>query len=287
MHYRPYTAARDLRNESTHLIGVIVGNVSNVFSSLLFDGIYHALQPEGYSVILFNANNNPVEEQNGIEKLLSHHVDGLIIQPSQPDFSAYQSIIDSKTPLIMVDRETKNQPKSVNQVVTNNLTASKTACLELARLGYTHLILLCDIQDISAQTSRIKGFKQAAEQKKMQITVINFNARTDEWLYAQISRSLVQGEKSALVSLMGPLLFNALTFSRQQKLVFPKDIGIFSFDDWNWSRFVGNGIDLIQQQPNVIGETAANNLLTLIQHPNNQISPHNVINAVRIKGHSI
>lgn len=59
---------------------------------------------------------------------------------------------------------------------------------------------------------------------------------------------------------MGPLLFRTLTSLKRLKLNFPDDLGLVSFDDWEWSRYVQKGIYLLEQDPTALGEQAASNL---------------------------
>ena len=56
---------------------------------------------------------------------------------------------------------------------------------------------------------------------------------------------------------MGPILFDLLDVFKMLKWQFPDDAGLVSFDDWAWSRFVGDGIFLVQQDMETMGQLAA------------------------------
>ncbi|SYW01792.1 LacI family transcriptional regulator [Oenococcus oeni] len=288
LNYRPFSSAREMRTDSTKTIGVIVGDTSNIFSSLLFTGIYDIFQPFEYSVLLLNANNSEKEEQRGINRLLSQRVDGLIIQPSQKKFKSYQNIIDSDTPLVMVDREVYEQPLKVNKVITNNFNSSSDMVLELDKKNYKRIILICNIKIISAQTPRIKGFDEIAKKKNIQVEILNVNNHTDEWFKNNLFQMIKKNNyKTVLVTLMGPLLFKALSFCKEFNLAFPEDIGILSFDDWDWSKFVHNGIDLIEQNPLEIGKKAGKNLYKYIHNDLENMKSVDVIPAKRVFGNSL
>ncbi|MCC4372343.1 substrate-binding domain-containing protein [Limosilactobacillus reuteri] len=72
--------------------------------------------------------------------------------------------------------------------------------------------------------------------------------------------------KTAVISLMGPVLFDLLTIFQQRQLTFPDDFGLVSFDDWEWSQFVGRGIYLLKQNVELMGNLAAQRLLQQIEH---------------------
>ena len=74
---------------------------------------------------------------------------------------------------------------------------------------------------------------------------------------------------------MGPILFQILDIFKELQISFPKDVGLVSFDDWNWSRYVQDGIYLMRQDMELMGNVAAQKLL-------NQIKYHTVISDTTI-----
>ncbi|MCH4170332.1 MAG: LacI family transcriptional regulator [Lactobacillus sp.] len=285
LNYHPSASARGMRTKHSNLIGVVVGDISNVFSSRLFSGIYDILQPQNYSVLLLNANNSATEETKGINRLLEQQIDGLIIQPSQNDFKNYQFITAADIPFVTVDRYLQNQPQTIAKVTTNNFQASQQTAAELLQAGYQRFILISDLAvPTSAQIPRIAGFSALTNN----ITTLNVANHPDSWLTAQLQQ-LLSGvtEKTVIVSLMGPLLFKTLASLRQLKLTFPDQVGLISFDDWNWAQFVNNGIDLIQQDPFKMGQSAAKALLATMQKQPLVNANTITIPAQRIKGHSL
>ncbi len=288
LNYHPSASARRLRTHSSKIIGVIVGDISNVFSSLLFSGIYEVLQPQHYSVLLFNANNAAKEERQGINQLLEQQVDGLIIQPSQPTFKHYQFLTKAHMPLVTADRDLSDQPADIGQVMTNNFEASFKFANEMIAANYQQILLISRTTvAISAQVPRIEGFKAAGRQANVPIIELNLAGHPDDWLSDQLNLYAAHSNKRTIVvSLMGPLLFNTLSTLRTLNLTFPDQIGLASFDDWNWSQFVGDGIDLMQQNPNEIGRQAAKVLLATINGEGTPKDGATLIPATRVRGGS-
>lgn len=261
--YHPSASARRMRQQDTHVVGLIVGDISNVFSSLLFKGIYTELQPAGYDVMLMNANNSVSQERDEINRLLSQQVDGLIIQPSARDFEAYQAILQAGKPLVMVDRETEKLPDSVSLVTADNERSCEALGMHLAQLGYSNIVVFSRIQsEISAQTKRIDGFKAAAAREETFLLPVEVGDHDNAWLAQHIGTIIghLQGP-TVFVSLMGPLLFDILACMRQLGIRFPDDVGLVSFDDWRWSQYVHDGIYLLEQNPQELGRVAAQNLV--------------------------
>ncbi|MBT1166555.1 LacI family DNA-binding transcriptional regulator [Bifidobacterium simiarum] len=267
LEYRPSASARRMRQQSTHVVGVIVADISNVFSSLLFNGIYAELQPAGYDVMLMNSNNAIEQEHGEIDRLLAQEVDGLIIQPNSRRFATYEPIISSRTPLVMVDRETADQPETVSKVVSDNEDSCRRLGETLADLGYENLVVVSRTRsEVSAQALRIAGLRRAAEERHMLMLTIEADSHDGDWLQREIGTTLNHlNGRTALISLMGPLLFDVLAVLRTLGIRYPQDIGLVSFDDWRWSQYVQDGIYLLEQDPQLLGRRAARNLLDQIR----------------------
>lgn len=67
---------------------------------------------------------------------------------------------------------------------------------------------------------------------------------------------------------MGPILFDLLAIFKELNISFPADVGLVSFDDWEWSQYVANGIFLLKQDMELMGNLAANKLLAQIKQKN-------------------
>ena len=270
--YRPNASARRMRQQSTHVVGVVVADISNVFSSLLFKGIDEELRPAGYDVMLMNSDNSLDEERAEINRLLSQRVDGLVIQPNAADFNAYSSIVAAHTPLVIVDREPENLPDSVSRVVANNEDSCVKLGERLADAGYENIVVLSRMRsEISAQTHRVEGLRRAADERGLLMMAIDAKDNDVDWLERKLS--VVLGHlngKVAIVSLMGPLLFDVLAVLRTLGIDFPNDVGLVSFDDWGWSQYVHDGIYLLEQDPREMGRTAAHDLLLQIRAKENE-----------------
>lgn len=267
LNYAPKASARKMRTDYSKMVGVIVADISNVFSSLLFKGIYDVLQPAGYDVLLMNSNNSNVEESNEIQRLFSQQVDGLILQPNSKTFEPYEIIQKSDLPMVTVDREIKDLPTSIDKVVSCNFDSSYQLGNYLRDKGYNNIVTVSrTLAEISAQGPRIEAFKQSADVGLMRYDNIETKNMTVGELTKQLSNKIEsQSGKTAVISLMGPLLFDLLSIFKKLKVKFPNDIGLVSFDDWNWSQYVNDGVFLLRQQPELIGKIAATQLLNQIE----------------------
>ena len=267
LHFVPTASAQRLRQNQGHVIGVLVGDISNPFSSLLAKGIDDVLKQAGYDILLMNTNNSLDTEKRALQRLYQQQVDGIIVQPNSGHFNQFANVVKSNIPLEIVDREVWDLPVNVGTVTS----ANKDACYRLGKLlvdrGYDNIIAIsAHFAEASGQIPRIAGLETAANDFGLSYHNIETRGHDRQWLSSAFTHQLAQlSGRTAVISLMGPVLFDLLSIFREHHLTFPKDFGLISFDDWEWSQYVGNGIFLLKQDMELMGNYAAHRLLTQVE----------------------
>ena len=65
LHYHPNRLAHGLVTQKTHVLGVVVPNLSRPFFPHVLDGIDTVTYPAGYSLVVFNTDDDPAREEKG------------------------------------------------------------------------------------------------------------------------------------------------------------------------------------------------------------------------------
>ena len=271
--YSPSSSARQMRQKSSHLVGVLVGDIANPFSSLMAKGIYDVLQPAGYDIQLMNSNDSKEAESRHLDRLIEQRADCIIVQPSAASFAQFERCRTNGIPIIIVDRTMKDLPTDVAYVTSENFDACYRLGPILVDYGYQNVISVSSrLAEASGQILRIKGLMQTANDHQLQYINLEIRDGNVEWLKAELQQNLQElSGRTAVISLMGPLLFNLLDIFRGLNLTFPQDFGLISYDDWDWSRFVGDGIFLLRQDMELMGSQAAQFLLEMIHDPKKKL----------------
>ena len=74
--YSPYSMIKNISNTKSFVLGLLLSD-SNHHDALL-NGILRTAQANGYSLLLFDSENNPETELKNITKLVRNKVDGVI-----------------------------------------------------------------------------------------------------------------------------------------------------------------------------------------------------------------
>lgn len=263
LHFIPTASAQRLRQRQGHVIGVLVGDIANPFSFLLAKGIDDILKQAGYDILLMNTNNSLETEKRALQRLYQQQVDGIIVQPNSGHFSQFSGLLRAQIPLEIVDREVWDLPASVGTVTS----ANQDACYQLGRIllnhGYHNILAIsAHLAEASGQIPRIAGLETAANDFGLSYHNIETRGHGRDWLARTFTHQLAQlSGRTAVISLMGPVLFDLLSIFKKHHLTFPQDFGLVSFDDWEWSQYVGDGIFLLKQDMELMGNYAAKCLL--------------------------
>ncbi|EHJ08517.1 LacI family DNA-binding transcriptional regulator [Staphylococcus simiae] len=101
LNYQPNSAARQLYNQKTNIIGLLFPTVSNPFFGELIHQLETKLFEQGYYVIVGNSINNPDKEAHYMNQLLSNQVDGLIVGTHNIGIEEYNHL---DLPIVAIDR---------------------------------------------------------------------------------------------------------------------------------------------------------------------------------------
>jgi LacI family transcriptional regulator len=101
--YRPSAAARMLRGDPSHLVGVVVPNMANEFFIKVVHGVEEATAPLGINLIVASTKGDPDKERPILDALIGHRVNGIVLAPSGMA-ADYVPLARKGPPVVLVDR---------------------------------------------------------------------------------------------------------------------------------------------------------------------------------------
>lgn len=91
--FQPNVIAQSLVGSRTHLIGVVLTDISNSFFADLVKHLEQEARKSGYSLILFNTNYDPEHEKESLDVVRRYRVDGLIAVPVNEKSAEWSAMI--------------------------------------------------------------------------------------------------------------------------------------------------------------------------------------------------
>ena len=76
--YRPNPMARAMKSGESKIIGLLVAYLENQFYPVALEHLSHALQEQGYHILVFMVPNKEHEIEKIVAELMDYQVDGII-----------------------------------------------------------------------------------------------------------------------------------------------------------------------------------------------------------------
>jgi LacI family transcriptional regulator len=228
LNYRPNRWARSLVTSRSHMIGIVIPDLSHGFFAEIIHGVQETIEPAGYNLMLCHSAADTVREQKEIEMLLGSRVDGLLIASNRSEDSPgpLAELLRHGVPFVLLDRFFPDL----------DCVRVRSDDFETGRLAVEHLISLGhrDIAHIGGpevSTSRLRRDGYAAALKAYGIP------SRSEWMAAgdftvpggyEAARRLLARRRrpTALFAANDPSAIGAIHACRNVGLDVPGDISI-------------------------------------------------------------
>ncbi|WP_338215812.1 LacI family DNA-binding transcriptional regulator [Lacticaseibacillus salsurivasis] len=260
--YVPNHNASALRSKRSHQIGVVVGDVSNVYSTFLIKGIAAVTHDHGDQILIADGGEDPTTEAQALASLVASNVDGIILQPARGQASVYEALRAAGLPVVLVDRVLA--PLTFPCVTSNDQTASTALADAVVAKGYQRILVISQpVKDASVRAERYEGFKAAAQAAGASVSLLEVGkdgtvAGIKPWLAANA------GHHPAIFAANGNLLMASLRWLQAHGVAVPEAVGLCGYDDWNWGELANPALSVLDQHPEQIGRVVAERLVALM-----------------------
>lgn len=268
--YKPNMMAKNLKNQKTNTIGVIIPNILNPFFAKVFSGIEKYANKKGYNVITYISNESHTKEQQAIELLSNGTVDGFILSMAEEtekkmEVSHFAEILRDGIPIVMFDRIT--DAIHCDKVIVDDFDSAVHATEHLIKTGCKKIALITSVADLSVSKLREKGYLKALE---------NHNICRDENLMIQTStleafdvkiQKLIESKKvDGIFALDEHASTMAMKLAVKKGYKIPEELSIIGFADGAWSRRLTPSLSTISQHGPEIGAEAAKLLIDKLEN---------------------
>lgn len=272
--YQPNKVARSLRTKRTHMVSLIVSDISNPFFATIVRGAEDAAAENGFDLVVVDSDENPDKESKALEALLQKNLEGFIIAPTGELHKGLQRLLTRKVPLVFVDRKVSNI--QTDSVLSDNISGAYKATNYLIQLGHTRIGIILGLEKTTPSQERFEGYKRALAEAGLPLR---------EELVVRGGFKMEGGEKACrkLISLTNPptailvlnnrMLLGVMRALRDTGFLCPQDISVVGFDDFEWMAMFDPPVTAVAQYPYQMGYQATKLLLSRIRERETKISP--------------
>jgi DNA-binding LacI/PurR family transcriptional regulator len=261
--YRPNVLARSLRTRGSRTIGLIVTDILNPFHATLAKGVQDAAEQEGYTVLMFNSDEQPAKERRALETLHGHLPQGLIVVPTADTTQNLEIVLG--VPTVELDRAS-GRPDA-HTVMSDSLSGARQAVTYLARLGHRRIGMIVGQLDVSSARERLQGYREALEQAGIPYQdelVLPGHHREADGRLAALRLLSKREPPTALFVGNNEMTVGAVLAARELGLEIPRDLSLIGFDDSRWAQTMSPALSVVAQPAYELGTVACGQLLGLI-----------------------
>ena len=264
--YSPNAVARNLRQNRTQMIGLIVPDSSNPFFAEIAKGIEDAGFEAGYSVILCNSNASLERELVYLNLLQSKRVDGIIFIATTTQVEQIRPVVKSGIPVVIFYRELPGLGVDTFQI--DNFKAGYLATQHLIELGHREIACIQPASPVTPSGLRVDGYQKAMQEAGL---------AAPEALMPRGDNRVSGGKKAALELVESGLPFSAI-FSANDAMAIgairalrelgysiPENVSIVGVDDIILASYCEPPLTTVAQPKYDAGCQAINFLIERIQ----------------------
>jgi len=266
--YIPNNAARSLVTRKTNTIGLIMPDITNPFFPEIARGAEDKAREARYSIIFCNTDDSLKQEEKYIEILTEKMVDGIIFTHAADYEETCSGLNKSKTPVILIDRDYKNENVK-GRVVVDNENGSYTGVSYLIQKGYRKILYIAGAFVTQTAKDRLEGYKKALGEHQIEYDerLVKSGSYRSEWGYQAIEQFLNEKIVFDAVFCGNDLIaIGVIKKLKEAGVKIPEEVGVMGFDDIYVSSMIEPELTTIKQPNYEMGYRAVELLLDVLEN---------------------
>lgn len=264
--YKPNQLAKSLRTGKTHVIGLIIEDISNPFFATVAWLIERHAFARGYRILYCSTDNDTAKAKDLIAMLQDRHIDGYIIAPPTGVEKEIESLLRSNIPTVLFDRYLPGLP--TDYIVVDGEAGMHQATRHLLDQGMTRVAFLTTESDQTQMAARLQGYTRAMHEQGqpplVQCVPLAFEGDRETSIAAICQFLEANPACEAIVFANNSLTIYGLEAIARLGRRIPQDLAVISFDDNDLFRLHSPAITAIAQPVEALAETLINVLLEML-----------------------
>lgn len=265
--YQPNRIAQSLVNQQSHLIGVILPDISNGFFSSITRYLEHALESAGYHMLLFNTDWNTDSEKDKILLAQANQVDGIILKPvsTTKRFKRLLSV-----PTVLISQEYDD---SISWIDIDNFGTGYQAAQHLIACGYKKMAFVsCYPDNNISYVKRRNGFLNALQENNISIPseyITSCMPGISEGYKKMAELFALPDPPDSVFCLDDFNAFGFLSYANEHGINIPEDFGIIGCNDTEFAKMSQINLTTISHSLPQMAASAVSTIINMIEQKDN------------------
>jgi LacI family transcriptional regulator len=225
VNYRPNRWARSLVTQKSHMMGIIVPDISHSFFSEITRAVQQTLEAHDYALMLCHTDGDVAREEAAIDMLLSSRVDGLIVasQRREDDPGPFRGM---RIPFVLLDRFFAGLDCACAR--TDDFRVGQMATEYLIELGHRRIAHLRG-SAVSVGRLRFEGYQDAMRRRGLiyePVWIVDSGLRFANGYSGMQQLLALNPRPTAVFAANDPSAIGAIRACRDAGLCVPRDISV-------------------------------------------------------------
>lgn len=270
LQFYPNAMAKNLKQNHSNVIGVIVPDITNPHFAKLVLEIEKKLFSRSYQTLICNTNESEALEQKYMETLISQRVSGILI------ISGTKTYDINGIPIIYIDRCPNDYIQDEHCVIeSDNERGGVLATQKLIERGCRDIAIMYSCHGDHNQKKRYEGYRKTIEnagltEQRIYVDVISSPIATEA-----VKQYLDKGNQfDGLVCTTDALAIGAIIGLEEKGISVPKEVKVTGFDDSMLATLYQPSISSIRQALDVMADTTVKLLFDMMEEERTQPEHH-------------
>jgi LacI family transcriptional regulator len=261
--YEPNEAARLLKGQASHTIGLIIPDLADTFFSTCAHAVQQFAAKHRYVTLLLASERDSDSEVRELAMMKARNIAGVLLVPTSPDsIGELRDVRARGLPVVMMDRTFPGL--DAGEVMVENAQGAAKAVHHLVEHGHRSILCVGYDSQFNSIAQRIEGYEKAMAEAGLHSELMI--ADEPAALVPRLLKNLRGVKKpTALFSLNGVTTVNVLQALQRENIRVPDELAIIGFDDFEMAGLLSVPLTAVRQPAAELGRTATRMLLDWIR----------------------
>ncbi len=259
--YRPNLHARNLAQQRTKTLGMIINDIHNPFFAEVVYGVEAAAEEHGLDVLILNGGRDAERERRAVETHLQFQVEALVlVGPKLDDEDILRASYVVPTVVVGAGRD----HPGVDTVTTDDEVGARLAVEHLIALGHTDILHIDGGTNISS-VPRSRGYEKAMRSAGLEPRIVR--GGDDEGDAEASIVELIEADRipTAIFAFNDLLATGTLSTLESAGLRVPDDVSVVGYDNTFIAALAHISLTAVNQPRHQMGELAIRSILERIE----------------------
>jgi len=271
--YTPAAAARSLKTQRSHVIGVFLEtgeghpDLQHPFFHEVLVGLKNAIGAGGFDLLLFASEHpgNGYGSHAYLKRCRHHSVEGAVLMGADPEDPELRRLVRSDLPTVGVDLEVEGPATTF--VISDNVDGAARAVRYFHSIGHRRIATITGLLDKLPGADRLRGYRGAIQELGLAYRddyVAYGDFYTDSGRRAMEQLLALPEPPTAVFAASDMMALGAIRAAAEAGLSVPTDISVIGFDDIQLADHMNPPLTTVRQDKAGLGAAAGSAIARLV-----------------------